>query len=92
MGNQFFDRHNSFDWGDKEETLFTSLPKWQDIMNDPMAMVLLHAGLFDLDATIAERNVAQAMIDEYWPEEFGYDFDEFFDWDGWREFLSPSGD
>lgn len=89
---KFFEDHNPFDWDSDVERMLKSMPDYKQFMQDPVSQMLLHAALFDYDVEAGERLVARHMIQEYWEDHWGYEFDDFFDWDGWRDWVSPGGD
>lgn len=81
-----FDYYIPDDWYGAEKDLYDSLVNGDPILgNDHTLQLLYDVALFDHDIRPEERDMAMdALVDYLW-DEYGIDFDEVFDWEGYRE-------
>jgi hypothetical protein len=57
-----------------------------EIYEDRNAQLLFHESLFNFgDWTEAQRNAISEMMTDYFMDEYGIDFEEYFDWEAYRE-------
>jgi hypothetical protein len=45
---------------------------------------------FDQDVSHDVRENAREWLDEYLADEYGFDFDDWFDWEAWRDAYSEA--
>ncbi len=84
-----FDDRNIMGWDNREFHFIENLPNFDEVLNDSFALNLINAAYMDFDSRTAQE--WRDLLSEYWQDEFGYDFDDYFDWEGWREWISPTG-
>jgi len=72
-------------------SLIEQLPRFSEFVEDPTSVMWLQTAFLDKDSSVAERIVARDAIEEYWIDQWGYNFGDYFDWEGWREWVSPGG-
>jgi hypothetical protein len=65
--------------------LYESMAHDTDALNDSMLQSMFDLAFFDQDASHDIRENARDWVDEYLADEYGFDFDEWFDWEAWRE-------
>lgn len=74
------------DWYGAEKDLYDSLVDGDpELGNDHTLQLLFDVALFDSDIRPEEREGAMDVLIEYLWDEYGLDFDDIFDWDGYRE-------
>jgi hypothetical protein len=56
---------------------------------DDYAQILFHEAYFDLDIPPDDRDNYHDSLEQYL-EEFGIDFDDTFDWEGYREWYETA--
>lgn len=84
MGIPFGGGGDDGDGGDRyyrDEEVFSTLPEdWQD---DPFVQHL-YSEMMGTD-NWADAHEWHDQLQDYIADQYGYDFDDFFDWDDWRE-------
>lgn len=81
-----FDYFVPADWYGAEKDLYDSLVNGDPILGEDRTLQLLYdVALFDHDIRPDERDAAMDALQEYMWDEYGLDFDDVFDWDGYRE-------
>lgn len=85
----FFAAPSEYGWNDHQVNLIDNMPKFDEFSRDPASLMWLNIALLDNESTISERLVALDALRSYWRSKWGYEFDDFFDWKGWREWVSP---
>lgn len=75
----------NLDWSDRQERLFENMAHETDALDDEMLQQVFHVGWFDPDVGHEERMAARDWVESYILDEYGYEFDDWFDWDTWRE-------
>ena len=78
------------DWSEFEMGLYEDMAHDTDALNDPMLQSMFDLGYFDHDVSSDVRANAREWLDEYIMEEYGFDFDQFFDWEAWRDAYSEA--
>lgn len=74
------------DWGDIEFNLFENMAGYDDRMySDWRVQNLYDAALFDYDVSSSDRTAILNTLRDYMWDEYGVDFDDVFDWEGFRE-------
>jgi hypothetical protein len=68
--------------------LYESMAHDTDALNDSMLQSMFDLAFFDQDASHDIRENARDWVDEYLADEYGFDFDDWFDWDAWRDAYS----
>jgi hypothetical protein len=76
------------DWSEFEMTLYESMAHDTDALNDGMLQSMFDLAYFDQDVSHDVRENAREWLDEYLADEYGFDFDDWFDWEAWREAYS----
>lgn len=54
------------------------------MFNDPWVQNLYDAALFDYDISKNDRAAVMTALRDYMMDEYGVDFDDAFDWEGFR--------
>lgn len=74
------------DWGRNETALYGELVDGNSLMeNDRILQALYDEALFNFDLSKADRaEIMETMRDYVW-DEYGIDFDDVFDWEGYRD-------
>jgi hypothetical protein len=54
------------------------------MFNDPWVQNLYDAALFDYDISRDDRAAIMTTLRDYMRDEYGVDFDDAFDWEGFR--------
>jgi hypothetical protein len=54
------------------------------MFNDPWVQNLYDAALFDYDVSKSDRGAILYTLREYMADNYGVDFDDAFDWEGFR--------
>jgi hypothetical protein len=57
----------------------------QRMYSDPWVQNLYDAALFDYDVSTEDRSAILSRLRDYMWDEYGVDFDDVFDWEGFRE-------
>lgn len=79
------------DWYGAEKDLYDSLVDGDpELGNDHTLQLLFDVALFDSDIRPEEREGAMDVLIEYLWDEYGLDFDDIFDWDGYREWYESA--
>jgi hypothetical protein len=76
------------DWSEFEMNLYERMAHDTDALNDSMLQSMFDLAFFDQDASHDIRENARDWVDEYLADEYGFDFDDWFDWDAWRDAYS----
>lgn len=82
------DPRNTIGWQQREFEFIERLPNLQEVLNDDFALRLIDAAYITFESDTV--NAWRQMLADYWTDTFGYDFDEYFDWESWREWVSPT--
>lgn len=79
------------DWYGAEKDLYDSLVDGDpELGNDHTLQLLFDVALFDSDIRPEEREGAMDVLIEYLWDEYGLDFDEIFDWEGYRDWYETA--
>lgn len=74
------------DWSEIEFQLFDNMAGHNEAMyEDRWIQTLYDAALFEHDVSSADRTAILGSLRDYMWDEYGMDFDDVFDWDGFRE-------
>lgn len=81
------------DWGRNESDLWTEMvdasgggsQRKTDLHNDDLLRELYDTALYNWDITPAERRATMTTLIAYLDEFYDVDFDDIFDWEGYRE-------
>jgi hypothetical protein len=73
------------DWSDFEMDMYERMAHDTDALDDPMMQSMFDLAYFDQDVSHDIRENAREWLDEYIADEYGFDFDDWFDWEAWRE-------
>jgi len=74
------------EWGDIEFGLFDNMAGHNEALyQDQWVQTLYDAALFEHDISSSDRVVILNQLRDYMWDEYGIDFDDAFDWDGFRE-------
>lgn len=78
------------DWSDKQIELFDSAFELQpSAYDDDYLLSLFDTALFSFDElTEQERAEALEELRDYVYDEYGYEFDDYFDWDDYRDWYA----
>jgi hypothetical protein len=80
-----------FDWSSPEERLFddalSRMPPdvAEQITNDGWLGVLHHEALWDFELAPDQREGVYAAFEDYVQQEYGIDWDDYYDWESYRE-------
>jgi hypothetical protein len=81
MANKYEDS-----WSNYEINLFDDMTSHNSRMaDDEMLQNLYDAALFNHDVSKSDRAVVLNFMRDYMWDNYGMDFDQAFDWDGFRE-------
>lgn len=73
------------EWGDIEFQLFDEFAGHDERMySDAWVQNLYDAALFDYDISGSDRAAIMNSLRDYMWDEYGVDFDDVFDWEGFR--------
>jgi len=72
-------------WSETEIRLFADMAHDTDALQDRMLQSLFDTAYFDPGVSHDVREGARESLNEYILDVYGFDFDEWFDWDAWRE-------
>lgn len=74
------------DWSDIEFNLFDQMagPN-ESLYEDQWVQTLYDAALFDHDVSSEDRSAILNELRDYMWDNYGVDFDDVFDWEGFRE-------
>lgn len=75
----------NLDWSDRQEQLFYEMAHNTDVLHDEQLQQVFHVGFYDFDVDHETRMAAREFVEDYVRERYGYEMDEYFDWDVWRE-------
>lgn len=74
------------EWSNIEITLWEKLAEnHPGLADDWQAQALYDTAMFADDITEAQKEQARDWLDEYLAENYGFDFEIEFDWEGFRE-------
>lgn len=73
------------DWSESEFDLFERMAHDTDALEDSMLQSMFDLAYYDDDVDHDIRANAREWISDYVEDVYGFDFDEYFDWDAWRE-------
>jgi len=74
------------DWSNIEFQLFNdAVGHSPDIFEDQWIQTLYDAALFDHDVSSSDRAAILNSLRDRLEEDYGIDFDDVFDWEGYRE-------
>lgn len=77
---------NPSDWGNVENRLFDdaayAVPQLHD---DQFAQALYDTALFNFDISKSDRQIIMTTLREHMESEYGIEWDNVFDWEGYRE-------
>jgi hypothetical protein len=74
------------EWGDIEFNLYDNMAGYHDALYaDQWLQTLYDAALFNHDVSTEDRTVILNHLRDYMWDNYGMDFDNVFDWDGFRE-------
>jgi hypothetical protein len=89
------------EWPEYEQDIYNRLVDYEDfIRDDERLQNLFDAGLFPegykehhsmSEDEIMARDEAYAELADYLFDQYGIDFDEAFDWEGWRDAYDLAG-
>lgn len=85
----FHQSPSDYGWDEKQISFISSMPRYNEFSHDTQSLMWLEIAYMDREAAISERTIAIEALRSYWEERWGYSFDEFFDWAGWRGWVSP---
>lgn len=79
------------DWYGAEKDLYDDLINGDPVLGEDRTLQLLFdVALFDADIRPEEREAVMDELVDYLWEEYGLDFDDVFDWDGYREWYESA--
>lgn len=79
------------DWYGAEKDLYDNLINGDPVLGEDRTLQLLFdVALFDADIRPEEREAVMDELVDYLWEEYGLDFDDVFDWDGYREWYESA--
>jgi hypothetical protein len=78
------------DWSELEMDLYERMAHDTDALDDGMLQSMFDLGYFTPDADHDDIVNARNWVDDYLMDEYGWDFDDYFDWDAWRDAYSES--
>lgn len=84
----FHSSYVGYGWDNTQLSFISSMPHYEEFIHDTQSLLLLEIAFMDRDSAISERLVALDMLRDYWSEKWDYDFDDFFDYAAWREWIS----
>ena len=73
------------DWSSAERDLWAGAFEPIGAFTDTHAQALFNAGYFETEYSKEERSAIRDELSDYLMDAYGYDFDEIFDWEAWRE-------
>lgn len=74
------------EWSDVEFNLFDGMTQSNDsLYQDQWVQTLYDAALFGHDVSGSDRAAVLNALRDYMWDEYGMDFDDVFDWEGYRE-------
>lgn len=81
-----FDYYVPSTWSDEQADLYDSLLGGNGaIAGDQQLQFLYQEALYDMELSPMDREIVLEMLEDYLWSEYGIDFDDVFDWDGYRE-------
>lgn len=75
----------NLDWSDRQERLFENMAHETNVLDDEMLQQVFQVGFFDFDVDHDTRMRSREWVAEYVEREYGFLFDEWFDWETWRD-------
>lgn len=74
------------EWSDRESALFEQFVDGNSVIeNDHLLQALYDEALFNFDLSHEDRAAIMDTMRDYVWDEYGIDFDDVFDWEGYRE-------
>lgn len=81
-----YDYYVPASWSEQEANLYDDfLSGNPEIASDHQLQFLYHAALFETDLSAPDRHIILVELENYLLEEYDIEFDDVFDWDGYRE-------
>ena len=87
------DDYDAFDWSRTELDLFVDAVydgSEPEVLADMHLRELFDDALFDMDLSKQDRDDAYDELVDYLWNEYGIDFEENFDWEGYREWYDSA--
>lgn len=81
---------DNLDWSPRQEHLFEEMAHETDVLNDEMLQQVFDVGWFNQGVSHDERMAAREWVESYVRDVYDFDFDQYFDWDTWREMYGSS--
>lgn len=78
-------RASNLDWSSRQDRLFLEMAHDTDVIEDRVLQQMFHMGWYDQDVDTRTRMFAREWVQERVQVEYGFDFDQFFSWEAWRE-------
>lgn len=78
------------DWGDRYVEIYEDMAHGTDALNDPMLQALYDAAFVDIEFHGADLTAVREALYDYVQSEYGYAFEDYFDWEAWREAYGSS--
>jgi hypothetical protein len=77
-------------WNSAEADLFEDMARHgsPEMADDGMLQLLFDTALFDMELSPASRDAVLDSLYDYVWDEYHFDFDEIFDWEGYREWYN----
>lgn len=72
-------------WGETEERLFEEMAHDTGALYDPYLQAAFDVAYYDDTVDHFIRVETREWIHDYIEETYGFDFDDYFDWQAWRE-------
>jgi hypothetical protein len=77
-------------WSSRQQTMFESMAHETDALHDELLQQVFDVGFFNMDVSTEDRIAARAYVVEALREDYGFEFDEYFDWRQWRDDYAES--
>jgi hypothetical protein len=72
-------------WSDRQASLYDELVGGDPVIaGDANLRFLYQEALYDLDLRPYEREIVLEALEDYLMQEYGINFDDIFDWEGYR--------
>lgn len=76
----------NLDWSDRQERMFVNMAHDDSaVLNDELLQQVFNVGFFDFDVDHDTRMASREWVKEYVENTYGFVFDDWFDWEAWRE-------
>ena len=72
-------------WTENQQSLYESAFEPIGAFDDPVAQTLFENGYLNPDVSSDDRITAREVLSDYIADTYGYDFDDIFDWEAWRD-------